>query len=486
MAVFNWSELTAAIPEIFLAVAGMVLLIAGVMRGNSSTRFLCWATTCCFLIAGLLLVGLDWDRQEAFYGLFLMDSFNGTMKILVLLGLGASLMLSVDYLYQEKIVRFEYPILVLFAGLGMLMMISSNNLLSLYMGLELQSLSLYVLAAIRRDSYRSAEAGIKYFVLGAISSGILLFGISLIYGFTGTTSFGSLNFLLADMAAGPVNPGVVIGLVFILSGLAFKVSAVPFHMWTPDVYEGSPTSVTAFFAIVPKVAALALMIRLLFEPFVTMAEQWMQIIWFISVASMVWGAFAAIAQENIKRLMAYSSIGHMGYALIGIVAMSSEGIGSIIVYLALYMVMTAGAFGVILSMRRDGRAVESLTDLSGLSKTSPYLAYVLAALMFSMSGIPPLAGFLGKFMIFNAAVASEMYVLAVIGVLSSVVAAYYYLRVIKIMFFDEAYDPFDKGIPFERGVVIFASLIFVLGIIFVPNPLLDTAQSAASTLFLRG
>lgn len=479
MSEFSLSSLMPILPELFLAVAGMILLIVGVFRGNGGTRIISNATICVFIIAVLIMLGQHPDGTPILNGMFVQDHFTFFMKMLVMGGLIASVALSVQYLYQEDVIRFEYPILVLFSGIGMLMMVSANDMLSLYVGLELQSLSLYVLAAIRRNHVRSAEAGMKYFVLGAISSGMLLFGISLIYGFTASTNFDLINATLSD----EITLGAVIGFVFILAGVAFKISAVPFHMWTPDVYEGAPTSVTAFFAIVPKVAAFALIIRLLFIPFASINEQWFQMVWLLSFLSMMVGAFAALRQDNVKRLMAYSSIGNMGYALIGVVAGGEAGLASALVYLTIYMVMTAGVFGIILCMRRDGVAVEKISDLAGLSRHSPWLAYSLAILMFSMSGIPPMAGFFGKFMVFQAAMGSGLYVLGVLGVLSSVVAAYYYLRIIKVMFFDEPAEAFDGTIEFPRKLVIGLSVLIVLLFILNPSPLIEVTQSAVTSLF---
>ena len=474
-------NLVPLLPEIFLALTAMGLLIVGVDRGNESTRVICWATATSFAIALVLLLGLNWDSQVVLSGMFKLDQFAGFMKLTILIGLIASLALSVRYLQQEGIARFEYPILMSFAGIGMMMMVSSNSLLSLYMGLELQSLSLYVLASFHRNSLKSSEAGIKYFILGALSSGMLLFGVSLIYGFTGTVSYEGIGATLQSLEVIPF--GVTFGLAFILAGLAFKISAVPFHMWTPDVYQGAPTSVTAFFAIVPKVAAMGLLIRLLFEPFAAVSEQWGQIIYFLALSSMIVGAFAAIAQENIKRLMAYSSIGNMGYALIGVAAGTESGISAVILYMLIYLIMTAGVFTIILSMRRNGMACEKISDLKGISQTNPILAYAMAILMFSMSGIPPMAGFFSKFMIFEAAVEQELYILAVLGVLSSVVAAYYYLRVIKVMFFEEAGDAFEGNLPFARRAILFISVAFVLAFVFKPSLIVSSTQGAASVLF---
>ena len=474
-------NLIPLLPEIFIAFVGMGLLIVGVGRGNESTRVISWFSVFAMGLAMIVLLGLNWEEQIVLNGMFKFDQFTGFMKLLILIGLMTALGLSVRYNKQMGMERFEFPILVLFAGLGMMLMVSANNMLSLYMGLELQSLSLYVLAAFRRNSVKSAEAGIKYFILGALSSGMLLFGISLIYGFTGSIDFVAIEETLRSLDFVPY--GVTFGLVFVLAGLAFKVSAVPFHMWTPDVYQGAPTSVTALFAIAPKIAAIALLMRLLYEPFSTMQVQWEQIIYFISVLSMFVGAFAAIAQENIKRLMAYSSIGHIGYAIIGVVVASEQGASAVILYMLIYLVMTAGVFAILLCMQRNQTSLEKISDLSGLSKNSPVLAYSMAILMLSMAGIPPLAGFFGKLFIFNAAIASEFYVLAVLGVLTSVVAAYYYLRIIKVMFFDSAVDPYDDSIPFARRVILAVSIFFVLAFILKPSLIVASTQGAASVLF---
>jgi NADH-quinone oxidoreductase subunit N len=429
--------------------------------------------------AMIIMSSYDFQGDPILNGMFVQTKFTFFMKFLVMAGLIACVTLSVQYLHQDQMVKFEYPILALFAGIGMLLMISANDMLALYVGLELQSLSLYVLAAIKRNQAKAAEAGMKYFVLGAISSGMLLFGISMIYGFTGSTNFE----IIAQTLASEVSIGAVIGFVFILAALAFKISAAPFHMWTPDVYQGAPTSVTAFFAIVPKVAAIALIIRLLFIPFAPLSDQWFQIIWLLSFLSMMVGAFAALRQDNIKRLLAYSSIGNMGYVLIGIVAGGQAGLSAVLIYLTLYMIMTAGTFGIVLCMRCDGVGVEKISDLAGLSQNSPWLAYPMALLMFSMSGIPPMAGFFGKFFIFKAALESGNYILAVIGVLTSVVAAYYYLRIIKVMFFDEPDDKFEGTIETSRKIIIGLSLFVVVAFIFNPTPLIDIAEASVTSLF---
>src|SRR5690606_38696014 len=344
-----------------------------------------------------LLVYLGGSRGEtAFNGLFVNDAFGVFMKLLILIGAGLSIAMALRVVEQSPMAHFEYPVLLLFATLGMLMMISANDLISLYMGLELQSLALYVVTAIRRDSLRSSEAGLKYFVLGSLASGMLLYGLSMVYGFTGTTSFATLAEIFVAQEGMP-SIGLIVGLVFVAAGLAFKISAVPFHMWTPDVYEGAPTAVTAFLAAAPKVAAMALLVRVLMGPFIDLVDQWQQIVVFISLASMILGSVAAIAQRNMKRLMAYSSIGHVGFALVGLAAGNEAGIRGVAVYMAIYLFMTVGSFAIILAMRVNGRAVEGVEDLAGLSKTNPMLALAMAILMFSMAGIPPLAGFFAKF-----------------------------------------------------------------------------------------
>ncbi len=468
-------------PEIFLIITAIGFLMVGVFQGNKSTDVLCWSACLALTIAAIIIMRSNWDQQFAINNMLVIDEFASIAKLIIIVGLIASLALSVQYLYQERIARFEYPVLVMFAGVGMMFMVSSTNFLSLYMALELQSLSLYVLAAFHRNSLRSGEAAAKYFILGALSSGMLLFGISLIYGFTGSLDFVTIQDTLNNIQNIP--PGFTVGMVFVLAALVFKISAAPFHMWTPDVYQGAPTSVTAFFAIAPKVAALALIIRLLFTPFEAATDQWIQILYFVSLASLLFGSFAAIAQTNIKRLLAYSSIGNMGYALIGLVAGTELGVASVLIFIFIYMVMTAGTFTIVMCMRRDDMAVEKISDLSGLSKTQPVLAYAMAALMFSMSGIPPLAGFFGKLFIFNAAVASGFYVLAVIGVLASVVAAFYYLKIIKVMFFDDVGDVFDSNMGLERKLVLTFSLVFILGFIFRPMYVLSFAEIAAHSLF---
>ncbi len=387
-------------------------------------------------------------------------------------------MLTQRYTRREGFQRFELPILMLLATLGMMVMISANDLITLYLGLELQSLALYVVAAIHRDNARSSEAGLKYFVLGALSSGMLLYGASLVYGFTGHTTFGPIAEALADGRS----LGLVVGLVFVLAGLAFKISAVPFHMWTPDVYEGAPTPVTAFFASAPKLAAMALIIRVVIDAFAPITADWQQIVTFIAIASMALGSFAAIGQSNIKRLMAYSSIGHMGFALVGLAAGSEQGVQGVIVYIVIYMAMTLGAFACILAMRRDGEMVEEIDSLAGLARTKPATAFLFGAILFSLAGIPPLGGFFAKYYVFLAAVQSGLYALAVIGVVTSVVGAYYYLRIVKIMYFDEPAEAFEP-VPVELQTVLGISGVLVIGFVVIAAPLVNAAGAAAASLF---
>jgi NADH-quinone oxidoreductase subunit N len=414
-----------------------------------------------------------------FDGAFIVDPFTKMMKLLTLTGAAGALVLSIDYWRREGGIKFEYPVLVLLATTGMLMMISANDLIALYVGLELQSLALYVVAAFRRDSARSSEAGLKYFVLGALSSGLLLYGASLIYGFTGSTEFARIAEVLQSSGA---SLGLIFGLVFLLAGFAFKISAVPFHMWTPDVYEGSPTPVTAFFASAPKIAAMAMFLRAVLTAFPEITHQWQQIVVFISIASMVLGAFAAIGQSNIKRLMAYSSIGHMGFALVGLATGDLAGAQAVIVYLVIYLVMNLGVFACILSMRRSDGMVEEIEELAGLSRNSPIMAFLLAMLMFSLAGIPPLAGFFAKFYVFLAAINAGLYTLAVIGVLSSVVGAYYYLRIIKIMYFDEPVEKFEPMPGALQGVLAISGLLVIFFFTY-PAPLVAAANAAAKSLF---
>lgn len=436
-------NLVPVLPEIFMAVMAMALLMFGVFRGDKSFNQVASLSVVTLIIAAaIMLTQVGGDRQVTFGGMYVTDAFAIFTKTLVYMGSAVAILISGQYLKDHNIARFEYPILVLLAALGMLIMISSNNLMTLYVGLELQSLSLYVLAAMNRDRTRSTEAGLKYFVLGALSSGMLLYGVSLIYGFAGTTDF---DHLAQTLKAGEPAIGVIIGLVFLLAGLAFKISAVPFHMWTPDVYEGSPTPVTAFFAAAPKVAALALLVRATVGAFPGLVAEWQQVLVFMSIASMLVGAFIALVQTNIKRLLAYSSIGHIGYALVGLASGTQAGVEALLIYLAIYLTMTLGTFAAVLTMRRSEGSVEGIEDLAGLSKTNLPMAIAIATFMFSLAGIPLLAGFWGKWYVFLAAVNAGMWPLALIGLVTSVVSAYYYLRIVKIMFFDEPAMGFDGG-----------------------------------------
>lgn len=464
--------------EIWLAVGAMALLMVGVFstsRSNTHVTGLAIA----LLVAATIWLGFNDARGIAMNSAFIHDDFAWFMKLLTLIGSILALIMSVNYMRQEGISGFEYPVLVVTATLGMLIMISANDLIALYLGLELQSLSLYVLAAFNRDSVRSTEAGLKYFVLGALSSGMLLYGASLVYGFTGHTGFEEIA---AAMGGAGQSLGLIFGLVFILAGMAFKISAVPFHMWTPDVYEGSPTPVTAFFAAAPKIAAMAMLIRVVVGAFEPVTPDWQQIIAFIAIASMVLGAFAAIGQTNIKRLMAYSSIGHMGYALVGLSAGTQQGVTGVILYMLIYMVMTVGTFACIIAMRRKDGVVEEISDLAGLSKRNPLMALALTILMFSLAGIPPLAGFFAKYFVFIAAIQAGLYVLAVIGVLASVVGAFYYLRVIKIMWFDEPADEFVP-MPAELKLVLLLSGLFVTFYVVAAGQLTEITTTAAASFF---
>ena len=477
----EFPDLMPALPEIFLAVAGMALLMFGTFRGDGSTRQTCYLTIAC-LVAAAVLLSFVAKPAVTFGGLFVIDTFAGFMKSLVLLGSALAVLMSIGFIEREQMARPEYPVLLLFATLGMLMMVSANNLMSLYIGLELQSLSLYVVAAFRRDTVRSSEAGLKYFVLGALSSGMLLYGASLVYGFAGTTSFVGMAQQFEGQGQPPI--GLIFGLVFVMVGLAFKVSAVPFHMWTPDVYEGAPTPVTAFFAVAPKIAAIALFVRVMVGPFGELVVQWQQIVVVISILSMLLGAFAAIAQSNIKRLMAYSSIGHVGFALVGLAAGTEEGVRGVIIYMAIYLAMNVGTFACILCMRVNGRMVEGIEDLAGLSKTNPGMALVLAVFMFSMAGIPPMAGFFGKLYVFLAAIDAGLITLAVIGVLSSVVSAFYYIRIVKLMYFDDPVEAFDRPIGGDMTVVLLGTGLFTAFFFAFPAPLVDAAARAAGSLFV--
>jgi NADH-quinone oxidoreductase subunit N len=466
----NW---TLALPEIVLACIGMATLIFGVLRKQDSTALCTMFTIGGFLIAGLLVT--TGTSGFGFHGQFVADPFSVFNQVLILSGAALSSILALDWNRSQGIARFEFPVLMLFSTVGMMIMASASNLMTLYLGLELQSLALYVLAAFARDDLRSSEAGLKYFVLSGLASGLLLYGISLVYGFSGTMDMASLHELLVQPSS--ASPGLIVGIVFVLVGLAFKVSAVPFHMWTPDVYEGAPT-----FATAPKVAAMALLLRVMGTSFASLVGAWQLLIIIVSIASMVLGAVAAIGQTNIKRLMAYSSIGHMGYALIGLAVGTAAGVRGVLVYMVIYVFMTAGTFGCILAMRRQGKAVEKISDLSGLAANDPMLAMVLAVFMFSLAGIPLMSGFFAKLYIFLAAVQGGLWTLAVLGVLTSVVGAFYYIRIIKVMYFDAPAERFDPR-PASLSFVVAATGLFTGFFFLFPAPVVAAAQAAASVLF---
>ena len=474
---FTWTGLTPLLPEIVLGVGAMALLMLGVYRSERSTVLIDALSIALLVIAGVILVLLPEGKLVTFGGSFVVDDFARFLKILALAGSAAAILMSIDYDQREGQRRFEYSVLIVLSTLGMLMLISAADLIALYLGLELMSLPLYVVAASHRTSLRSTEAGLKYFVLGALSSGMLLYGASLVYGFTGTVSFTGIAHSAADAGT-----GLIFGLVFLFAGFCFKVSAVPFHMWTPDVYEGAPTPITAFFAAAPKVAGIAMFVRAAVMAFPGITTQWQEIVSFVSIASMLLGSFAAIGQRNIKRLMAYSSIGHMGFALVGLAAGTAEGVQGVLVYMAIYITMTLGVFAVILSMRRDGGMVELIDQLAGLARTHPGMAFLMAMLLFSMAGVPPLAGFFAKFYVFLAAMKAGLYVLAVIGVLASAVGAYYYLAIVKTMYFDEPAESFYR-MPDELKVVLGVCALFNLVFFIYPGPLVGVASAAAHSLF---
>ena len=474
---FDISALLPALPEIVLVVGAMVLLLAGVSRRDRAVRGVDVTAILLLTAAGCVVLLLPADYSVTFAGSFVVDPFARFLKLLALTGSAAAIVMSFHYLAAERQQRFEYSVLILLSTAGMMMLISAADLIALYLGLELMSLALYVVAAINRDSIRSTEAGLKYFVLGALSSGMLLYGASLVYGFTGTVSFAGIA-----KAAAEGSLGLVFGLVFLFAGFCFKVSAVPFHMWTPDVYEGAPTPITAFFAAAPKVAGIAMLVRTTVVAFPGLTAQWQQIVVFVAIASMALGSFAAIGQRNFKRLMAYSSIGHMGFALVGLAAGTQEGVQGVLVYMAIYVAMTLGTFACILSMRRDGRMLEDIGELSGLARTQPGMAFLLAMLLFSLAGIPPLAGFFAKFYVFLAAIKAGLFALAVIAVVTSVVGAYYYLAIVKIMDFDEAARPFEP-MPYELRAVLAVCGLFNIFYFVYPAPLIEAADAAAKSLF---
>ncbi len=471
------AALTLAAPEILVGLGALALLMLGVFAGGKSGSLVSWLAVA--LLAVVAFFVYNSATGTVFGGGYINDPFAVFMKLLTVGGALVTLAMSMEFAKREGFDMFEFPVLILLATLGMMLMVSANNLLALYMGLELQSLALYVIAAIKRDDARSSEAGLKYFVLGALSSGMLLYGISLVYGFTGQIGFAQIATALAGSER---QVGLLFGLVFILAGLSFKISAVPFHMWTPDVYEGAPTPVTAFFAAAPKMAAMAMLVRVVMSGFKPVTVDWQQVIVFISIASMVLGAFAAIGQTNIKRLMAYSSIGHVGFALVGLAAGSEAGVRGVAIYMAIYLAMTLGTFAVILAMRTKDSQVETIADLTGISKTNPFMAIVMTILMFSLAGIPPLAGFWGKWYVFLAAIQGNLLTLSIIGVLASVVGAFYYLRIIKIMWFDEPKVGFVPASGILTGVMGISGA-FVLFYVLMAGPVEALAAAAAKTFF---
>ncbi|MES5483399.1 NADH-quinone oxidoreductase subunit NuoN [Bradyrhizobium sp. INPA03-11B] len=470
-------QLQPVLPELVLAVGAMVLLMIGAYRGQGTTRLVTTLAVLLLVVTGALELWLPAGKLVTFGGSFIVDDFARFLKVLALIASAATLILSTEYLSQPSSRTFEFSILVLLSTLGMMVLISAGDLISLYLGLELMSLALYVVAASQRDNAKSSEAGLKYFVLGALSSGMLLYGASLIYGFTGTVSFAGIA---AAATTGSI--GIVFGLVFLLAGLCFKVSAVPFHMWTPDVYEGAPTPVTAFFASAPKVAALAVFTRATLTAFPGIVSQWQQILVFVAIASMALGSFAAIGQTNIKRLMAYSSIGHMGFALVGLASGTVEGAQGVLIYIAIYVAMTLGSFSIILAMKRNGQPLEQISDFAGLSRTNPLIAFIFAMLLFSLAGVPPLAGFFGKWYVFVAAIKANLFTLAVIGVLTSVVGAFYYLSIVKVMYFDQPLGKLDP-VRVELRTVLAVAGIFNIFFFAYPGPLVSVATAAAKSLF---
>ena len=479
---FDPTDFSLITPELTLFGGALLLLILGAIRGARATGGITLLSMIVMLAAAWQLwPGADIEQDTIFNDLLVIDNFTQFVKFIILIASTLVIGMSFDWLAIEQHKKFEYPILVVLGSLGLLVLVSANDLLTLYLGLELSSLSLYVLAAFDRDNAVSSEAGVKYFTLGALSSGILLFGVSLVYGYMGTTNFSAIGDLFASSgeSAVPVAYGAIVGLVMLVVALSFKISAVPFHMWTPDVYQGAPTPVTMLFATAPKIAAMAIFIRLLMDPFSDLFPSWQNILAIIAFASMALGAFGALTQTNIKRLLAYGSIGHIGYMLVGLAAGTPEGIKAVLVYFTLYLFMSVGTFGFVLFMRRAGEQVENISDLAGLSKTSPRGALFMMLMMFSMAGIPPFAGFYGKMFVFLSAIQSGLYGLAIVGVLTSVVAAFYYLKVVKVMYFDEPQLGLERYVPrFSQAVLLICALVTALFFLY-PAGLLNAAAHAA-------
>ena len=459
------------LPELLLSISLMFLLMIGVFI-KKSFKLVNFLTIIILTFSAAIVINQSGHVITIFNGSFIIDPFSNFMKILTLLACSFVLLSSKEYLKITKIDKIEYPILILGSVLGMIIMISAYDLIVFYLGLELQSICLYILASFKRDDERSSEAGLKYFVLSALATGLLLYGCSLIYGFTGSTNFENISINLNN-----TNTGAIFGIVFIIVGLAFKVSAVPFHMWTPDVYEGSPTSVTVFFALIPKIAAFSIFIRFMYVPFVNMIDQWQLIIVFLAIGSMILGAVAAIGQNNIKRLMAYSSIGHIGYALAGLSTGTNAGVQSTIIYLVIYLFMNLSVFGCIFMMKREDNFLENINDLSGLSKNHPLLALCFLISLFSLAGIPPLAGFFAKFYIFMSVIESKMYALAIIGLLTTVISAFYYLRIIKIIYFDKPKKSFENTTDLGLRASLIMATIAILIYFIYPSALINIVSS---------
>ena len=482
------SQVAMTLPEIVLALGALALMLVAAWGGSSSTRAVSWTAVAVLAGACVALIGPATSGLSAFDGMYRADAFAGFSKVLIYVAAAVAIVLAPRFFERTAgdDLRPEYPVLILLSAIGMGIMVSAADLLTLYIGLELQSLAAYVLASFMRQDQRSAEAGLKYFVLGALASGILLYGISLVYGFTGSTLFYEIGgaYAAAPLTGDAKSIGLLFGLVFVFAGIAFKISAVPFHMWTPDVYEGAPTPVTAFFASAPKIAAMGLAVRVAIEAMGPAEDQWRQIVIFAALASIIFGAVAAIGQSNIKRLLAYSSINNVGFALIGLAAGTPEGVAAVLTYMAIYIVMTLGSFLVVLQMRgTDGQPIETIASLSGLSRTRPGLAAALAIFMFSLAGIPPLFGFWAKFAVFDAAVRAGLFPLAVVGIAASTIGAYYYLRVVKTMYFDEPAEAFGEGDKLEGGLIAVAAVIVSpLGYLAIPL-LAGWSMAAAQSLF---
>ncbi|MDI2090372.1 NADH-quinone oxidoreductase subunit NuoN [Commensalibacter oyaizuii] len=471
----NW---TLAIPEIVLSISGLIILLFGALKKDNSFFPCAIFSVAAFIAVGFLALTIP--DGVGYHGLFINDAFSRYMKLLVLIAGLLCVILSIDFNGKNNTNCFEFIALIVFSTVGAMIMVSSNNLMSLYLGLELSSLALYILCAIDRNSVFSAESGVKYFVLGSVASGILLYGISMVYGFSGGMGYENIHHVIAS--SNTTSVGFAIGLVFVLVGLCFKISAVPFHMWTPDVYQGAPTPVTTFLSTSPKFAAFALFLRLMVGPFGQISPQWQLLIEVIAILSIIIGSVGAIAQINIKRMMAYSSIAHMGYALVGLAAATSDGVLGTLIYLTTYLFMNVGTFAVIAAMTRKGHVVENINDLAGLGKTDPGIATAMAIFMFSMAGVPPLAGFFGKFMVFWAAISAHLYLLTIVGILASAVGAFFYLRIVKIMFFDKPAEALDQRslslsfISFGMGTLTVIFLLFM-------SPMLHISKIAAQSLF---